>query len=523
MYQRLLSPTAQRLAVYLTFALFLGIGLAVYRDYGISCDEEIARYSVGVVSYRYVVDHDKGPLLDSGDRFHGPSFELLLVFVEEAFQLKDLRAIYLSRHLVIFLLFFAAVVAFYRLLRRRFDSRVVGLAGALFLILSPRIFAESFYNCKDQAFMSAFVLALATLARFFRDMSYRNALLHGLACAFMITIRLPGLVLPIITIAVAVAIGIASIWHRPSVKFRPLALATYLVALGGFTFLFWPLLWIKPFVYFREAWENNSHYPWYGQVLYMGRHIQTRHLPWHYIPVWILITTPLLYSFLFLVGACRLTWDYCRHPLRTLAERPADLAFFLALMLPVTAVIALHSIVYDGWRHTYFVYPAYLFMSVLGLVRLHALAWRLAPRGPAAVGICVLVTALPLTATAVTMVRDHPHEYVYFNRLAGRNLKQAGERFELDYWGVSIRDGLEYIVRHDPSPAIRVTMPDFNKALLRPHDRARLVFTQKGMPFDYTVSHYRLHPRELPPANDVFAVKMHGAEIVSVQKRNKKP
>jgi hypothetical protein len=519
MFQRLQSPTAQRALVYLFFALFLGIGLAVYRDYGISCDEEIARYSVGVVSYRYVVGHDKGPLLDSGDRFHGPSFELLLVVVEEAFHLKDLRDIYLARHLVTFLLFFASVVVFYRVLRRRFRSRVVGLTGALFLILSPRIFAESFYNCKDLAFMSAFVLALATLGRFVRDMNYRNALLHGLASGFMVDIRLPGLVLPAITLALAVGIWIASIWHPPSVRVRPLPLATYVVALCGFTFLFWPLLWLKPFVHFRQAWENNSNYPCFGFVFYMGEQVRNKDLPWHYLPVWILITTPLLYTGLFILGIGRLAGSLCLRPLRLLAEQPADLGFLLALVVPLAAIIGLHSTVYDGWRHVYFVYPAFLFLSVLGLVTLHEALKRLTRSAPAAACICLLLTALPLTATAVTMVRDHPHQYVYFNRLAGRDLKQAGKRFELDYWGLSYREAYEYIVRNDPSPAIRVCSgPDFNKALLRPRDRARLIFTKGGMPADYVVSHYRFHKRKLPTDNNVYALKMRGAEIVSVQK-----
>src|SRR5205823_5286256 len=244
-------------------------------------------------------------------------------------------------------------------------------------------------------------------------------------------------------------------------------------------------------------------------------------LPWHYLPVWMLLTTPPLYTALFVVGAGRTLAALARRPLRTLAEHPADLGFLLAFAVPPAAVILLHCTVYDGWRHLYFVYPAFLFLAVLGLVTLYEASRRLSARFPASPGVFLLGNALPVAATAFTMVQDHPHQYLYFNRLAGRDLHQVKARFELDYWGLSCWKGLEFLVEHDPSPELCVYAPTdpgvFNAFLLPKEQRRRLRYTAAAGEARYLVSHYRRN-EDYPPENDVFAVRLRGAKIMVLQK-----
>ena len=114
--------------------------------------------------------------------------------------------------------------------------------------------------------------------------------------------------------------------------------------------------------------------------------------------------------------------------------------FFLGLFVgPLLAVIGLHSVLYDGWRQLYFVYPAFLLLAVRGWVAV--VRWHLhRPWWPRALYVS---TALCLLGTASQMVRDHPLQNVYFNLLAEPAVDQ---RFELDYWGVGYRKDLEYII-----------------------------------------------------------------------------
>jgi hypothetical protein len=504
------------------FALFLWLGLSAFRDFGISWDEGLCRERVGIPNYLFLAHWDKQALKKS-DTAYGPAFDTLLVLVEKAMQLEDMRTIFLVRHLVNFLWFFAAVVVFYRLLMRRFESQFIGLAGALFLILSPRIFAEAFYNCKDMACLPCMIFALATLDRFLCDMSGFNAVLHGATCGLLIDVRLPTMIVPMISMFLAVIVC----WARAP---RPRLLAVlrcfplwiYVASFCFFLILFWPVLWLNPTHWLYHAWVVMKHYPHVAPMLYLGGTVDETCLPWHYIPVWMLITTPLFYTALFIIGAGQMLVDCIRHPIRLLVERPTDAAMVLVFLLPPAAVIALRAAVYDSWRHLYFIYPAFVFIGVLGFATLYRGACRLARRVPVAVPIFLIGMTIPLVWIAVAMARCHPHEYLYFNRLAGRDLHEVERRFELDYWGLSCRDGLEYLVEHDPSPLIRIycdTEPArVNSYLLPPSQRARLRYNCRKDEADYQITHFRWCKDKLPADEVFYALRLGGADIMAVRR-----
>jgi hypothetical protein len=58
------------------FALFLVVGLAIYRDYGVPWDE-YAQMKVGEVNTRYVLNGNPN-LLSFKNRYYGPVFEVLI-------------------------------------------------------------------------------------------------------------------------------------------------------------------------------------------------------------------------------------------------------------------------------------------------------------------------------------------------------------------------------------------------------------------------------------------------------------
>ncbi len=443
-----------------------------------------------------------------------------------------MRAIYLVRHLVTFLLFFGAVVVFYRLLRRRLHSPLAGLTGALFLILSPRIFADAFYNSKDLAFLSCFVFCLATLDRFIRHMDYRNGILHAFACGFAVDIRNLAMVVPFITVLLVVA---ARRWKSSdapgempettdAAPAAPAAkpLRVYFAALCFFIILFWPVLWLNPPYHFYRAWIEMSRYPWPNTVLYQGQVIKAAEIPWHYVPVWLLITTPLVYTFFFGIGAGRMLFATWRLGRRLLTERPLDVAMGLALVLPLAAVIVQRSVLYDGWRHLYFIYPSFLYFAVLGFWALYQLAARLGVWARPARMLYLAAVAVPLVGVALTMTRMHPHQYVYFNSLAGPSVQAIKSRFEMDYWGVSCREGLEYLLRHDPSSQIRVfaaTDPAKFNALILPADqRARIIYAATPADADYEVTHFRGTVADPPPDKLLYSVHLGDANIMAVWK-----
>ncbi len=511
----------QRCLVGLAFAVLLLTGLFVYRDYGYSWDEETSRWWNGRPNYTLLAHGKRGLLEATGEKYHGPAFEIVLYTLERRLQLRDTRPIYFMRHLVTFLLFFASVVVFYRVLRRRFHQRLIGLAGAAFLVLSPRIFADAFYNSKDLALLSAYVFSLATLGRFLRRPTNGSAALHALACAFLIDIRILGAVVPLLTVVLLPACWLA---RRRRGETTPLAwkpLLGFALLTMLFVTLFWPILWRNPPLHLYRAFREMSSYPWGGSVLYRGAIIKASRLPWHYLPWWMLISTPIVYSLLFAVGVGRFVAEALRRPVHFLARRPADLAWVAAFFLPLGAVIGLHATVYDGWRHLYFIYPAFLFLAVLGFVTLFGLARRVRFAVPAFVAAC----AVPVAATAWTMVRDHPYQNVYFNALAGPDLQTIKGRYELDYWGLSARAGLEKLLARDPRPVVTVfadtSAIEQSLMLLSPEQRGRVYLTRDRARADYFLSHYR-NQREFPGERDACAtVRVGNANLfVALKLRN---
>ena len=119
------------------YTAFLIIGLFIFKDYGISWDEKACRIDMGMVNFDFIFKGNYKALMDGNAKYHGPSFEMLLLAIERILYLKDTRHIFLMRHLVNFLLFAVSVYFFYRLCLKHFKNNWLSFLGTVFLVLSP--------------------------------------------------------------------------------------------------------------------------------------------------------------------------------------------------------------------------------------------------------------------------------------------------------------------------------------------------------------------------------------------------
>lgn len=466
------------------FAAYLLLGALIAGHYGLAWDETESRH-LGQLNLDYLAGDPA--LLSEPDRLIGPALEIALAAVERALGVTDPRYAFLLRHFLTFLVFFAAAVVFYRLCRKRFGPGLAA-AGAVFFIAHPRIFAHSFFNSRDIGFLAAVVFAVASLEAFLEKPGPRTALAHAAFTGFAIATRIMGVWIPLATLIVA----------RRNVRRRELAV--YGIAAAFFTVLFWPYLWADPAGRFLEALRHSSRVPWPWTVLYGSAFHQADGLPWHYMPVWIAITTPPVILALFLGGVGRLALRKKRPP--------ADLLCAAWFFIPVAAVIALRPTLLDEWRYLFFVYPALVWLALVALEGLRR-TW------PRWLALAALAPSLAF------MARAHPFENVYFNRLAGKDLAEIRMRYEMDYWGLSYRRILERIAARDARPLIRVcaeTEPGvFNAALLPRSDRGRFEFVEDTTNADYFITNYRWHPGDHPLP--VFeAVVVDGARIAAAYK-----
>jgi hypothetical protein len=504
--------TASGFWAALFFVVLLGVGLTIYSSYGMSWDET-TQLGLGITNFRYIFKGDPA-LLSMRDRWYGPLFEVFLVVVQSR---GNDAQVFLSRHLLNFLTFYAGCVGFYFLCKRFSRSGWMALVGSACLVLSPRVFANAFYNSKDIPFLVLYVYSLFSLVWFLDRPSPGRGLVHALICAALIAVRLPGVILPALTL---LGLGIEVICKRTGWKIAAPSFALYLVAAVGGCVLAWPALWQDPLHGFLEAFRFMSHFPHATTMLYLGQHISSLSLPWHYVPVWIGVTTPLVYLAGFACGVAVITWRLVKAlGARFSVERRDELLVVGALLGPLLAVIGLGSVLYDGWRQMLFIYPAFLLVMLKGMQAVHAwLVEHLPKRTAVVLGVGIL--AAGMLPVAAWMVANHPYQNVYFNALAGKDMITVQQRFMLDYWGLSYRQGIEALLAQDPAAKINVVMEteagQRTLAILPPAEAARVHVVHDLKDADYFIGNYYLTTGAYPFKDEVFAVHVGNARILSV-------
>ena len=526
-----LSSSKSKIAVFLFFLGFLITGLAIAKDYGSHWDE-FNSHDFGVRWYQYAsnVITNGGPLVPQGketlhDFVHGPAIEMSFAFLaDKLFDFKDSREIILLRHYGTWLLFYISVIFLYLLCRCHFNNEMLALLGCLFLVLHPRIFANSFYDSFDIALLSFYTISMYTLVRYQKTKSLNMAVVHAFTCAILVDIRLIGVMMPFISYILFLWDLVENRQDRRKTWQTIRNTSVYTIALVSFVILFWPYLWRDPFSGMMEIIRLTPRIFFGSTVLYFGEYVKAVQLPWHYIPVWIGITTPILYSLFFIAGCLAIFRVLMKKTLWSYNRTKNDFLFIAAFLFPVLLVIIFHSTLYDSWRHLFFIYPAFVLIALTGVegcFKLMAKYCHDKTHG-AFKAVLTFSIATSFVFTGTFMMRHHPYQNVYFNCLAGENMKEVKEKFDLDYWGLSYRQGLEYITENDKSENIKVydavsfEVLANNIKILSVTDRRRISQVMSPDEAKYIITNYRWHKQDYPYPNEFFSINVGNAKILSV-------
>ena len=486
----------KKLSIILFFSVLLIVGILIFDDYGISWDEYNHRVN-GFVSLNYIRSllslntYSGFPNLENYiAREYGVIFDLPMAYLEKLLLIEDSKNYFLMRHLTNFFIFFISCICFYLLLIKRFTYKL-SMLGLFFFVLSPRIFADSFYNMKDSVFLSLFVISLYFSIIFLNKISYKSAFIASLLCSIVIGSRVLGIIIPFI---VAIFFIFESLDNKKYFNKNILKIVFFIFLCIAFTVIFWPYLWSDPLVNFVSTFKGMSTYPWRGSVFYFGKYISAVNLPWHYPLVWIFITTPLLYLFLFISGTSLIVIRTIKTFLNLNEKNNTqnlwkdknerlDIIMFIIFYFTIFLVIKINSTLYGGWRHLYFIYPSLIFISVVGL---EFLSKRFNHK-------YLLILIFPfLLNTAYWMIKNHPFQFVYFNTLAGKNINN---NFELDYWGVSNKHSLEYILINDSNKKIKLFVASaspygYTLEMFDKKDKKRIEFVNNVTNADYLVTNH---------------------------------
>ncbi len=352
------------------------------------------------------------------------------------------HALYLGRHVYNFIVCYLGWICLYLLVKRLTGRRLYGLIGVLFLLLSPRFLADSFYNNKDMIAFATGLFMMYAVWRFFEKETLPAAVWAGIAGAFAINTRVSLALFLVLAVIYYIAVKITTKSFGWSCAAR-IGAAAVSVALAYYAIT--PAAWKDPISLLKYVLENAVYFTrWNGYVYYLDRvyHPSDIRLPWHYLPIMISVTTPVLLLALIPVGLARLVKEHRRLGELQLNSGAGFVALAAAFSLISLAVpVIFRSNVYNSWRHLFYIYSGFLLLAVWGIQWLLTSPWKWMRVGAL---VCLLVQAGSIGAW---MVRNHPYEYVYYNALAG---DRPEERFEQDYWNTSQAGLVKRLMQDNP-------------------------------------------------------------------------
>jgi hypothetical protein len=423
--------------VFLTVVVIL-----TFPDYGITWDEpRQQRYGELALRYYLSLGTDQGVLSYFDLYLYGAAFDLVV----SALQLVSPLEPYDTRHLVNALVGLAGLAASWRLARELAGPRA-GFLALVLLAANPDWYGHMFNNPKDIPFGTAMTWATYYLVRVARTLPQPRmgtVLKFGLTAGLAMGVRVGGGLLWVYAGALVLAWALfqtrATGW-RPALRVAApmgLSFAVAGVLAGTLMLALWPWAQQSPVTNPLAAVHAFARFAHDETFVYAGELVRSTDLPWHYLPVMLLVRVPepvILGSLLVPLLILRFRgWG-----------KPDWLGWgvvTLAILVPLALVLGTDAVLYDGLRHVLFLVPLVTIAAAAALDRLFASVHSQQGR-EFLMGLGVVW----LGFQAAQFVDIHPYQYVLYNRVAG-GVEEAAGRFELDFWGSSLKETTETLVQ----------------------------------------------------------------------------
>jgi hypothetical protein len=467
------------------------IALCTFRDYAISNDEDVQhRYGELIIAYYTSGFADQSVFKFQNLYLYGGLFDIIVVTLGHLIPIDP----YHLRHILCALIGIGGIGAAAATARLIAGPRAA-LFAATGLSVCGAWYGAMFNHTKDIPFAAAMAGATFFLIRTARGLPSPRAgdvAAFGLLAGAALGMRVLGLLL-VIYACVAIALYLPRPWRghgaarwrfaiESSLRLLPALLIAYAIMI-----LAWPWAALAPLNPIRGLLVFSEFQ--YGiRTLLAGHVYEMANVPRLYVPIYILIRLPLLT----LLGAA-LAIMFTLLPRLAAASTPQqrrDIALFsLTVFFPLACQVIWHGPAFTGLRHFLFVVPA---LATLAGIGLDAAVTALGRRGRlVASGGIALVTAC-FFADAVTLVRLHPYEQLFYNPVVG-GLEGASRRYDLDYWFGSMPEALNqletYLRRTEPADPSRPALV------------YSVAVCGERLPFEKTVTLPQLHWDFMPEWN----------------------
>ena len=445
------------LATIVLLAALAVIALFTFRDYAISNDEGVQhRYGELIIDYYASGFRDQSVFSFQNLYLYGGLFDIVAVALSHLVPIDP----YDLRHILCAMIGIGGIGATAATARLVAGPRAA-LIAAIGLSVCGAWYGTIFNHTKDVPFAAAMMGATLFLIRIARSLPAPRAgdvAAFGLLAGAALGMRVLGLLL-VIYAGAAIVLYLPRPWFghgRARWRFAALSAARLLPALllaYLIMVLAWPWAALSPLNPVRGLLAF-SEFQYDIRTNLAGQVYEMANAPRLYVPIYILIRVPLL----MLIGAA-LAILYALLPRLGAASaelRRRDVALVaLTVMFPLACQVIWRGPAFTGMRHFLFVIPA---LAVLAGIGLDKALTALATRGRVIGSGALAVVAGCFLFDAVTLVRLHPYEYLYYNSLVG-GLPGASRRYDLDYWFASMPEAIHqleaYLRRTEPTDAAR--------------------------------------------------------------------
>ena len=436
----------------LSAALLLALAavmLATVRDYGMTGDEGVQhRYARRLLRWYASRGADGQAVADEDISMYGGAFELAAEGAASALPFDPFQ----TRHVVNVLFALAAFAAVLRM-GRVLAGPAGGFASVLLLALTPPFYGHAFNNPKDIPFAATFAVAacVVLVASARPRLLAGDVLAAGLAIGLAAGVRVAGLALLGFALVLWAWVALVERSSAGSVESHPRAWGRLVLAWMAVVLVAWAVMvavwpWaqtaplrnpLRALRAFSRFWETMV-------VFYDGRYVPSGEVSRFYLPRWLALTLPEIYLVAALMGVARLgelvrPWP----PAPARRVRLAQAGWLAAVaVVPVAWVVGARTPLYDGLRQFLFVVPI---LAVLAGVS--AVSWLRARPWPPLRALGTGVLAALGLLTLADMVSLHPYEALYFNRLVAGGLARAVGRYDTDYWCLTYKEGIEWLLR----------------------------------------------------------------------------
>jgi hypothetical protein len=440
------------------------VGLATAADYGLTIDEfNTDDYGPKALAWYISLGADRSHLEDVEPFlwYYGPWNQILIAFAQ-SFDIADPITV---RHALTFLTGIAGLAALIPIARLSVGAWA-GPIAILVCLVTGYFYGSLFFTPIDVPFMAAMTWAAWAILAMARAHipAWPATITAGLLTGLAMATRTGGIITHAYLLG---AMGLCALEaliqngrQARKTLLQIVARTLAAIVLAWITMIaLWPWLQIgNPFRQFAIAHSFFMHSTLKFQFPTWGKMVWTDALSWSYIPDQLLARLPegflLLLALAIVLGgvmvirlgrSCLLGFRQegvagLKAPALLLACTRGPVVVAVAAILPIAIVIVLHTPHYDGIRHLLFIIPMLALLAAGAVLEL-APHLRRYPRIAVAL---LVVTAVHVGSTVVTMLRLHPLEYVAINALAGGTRNAAG-RFELDYWEAAATEAVRIL------------------------------------------------------------------------------